>query len=376
MNEAREHPEREYKMEQLNNCMFKVIKGVRQFYTIVKYSKKENNMNTSVKGIEDLWNEIENDLNELNKILTILNKGKIISISPPYKYFINTDKINNSIRLYYKINLQYIIYTQLINFHNNYLITELVNQNLKIANISNMGKYLNFIYQKIEDKNIINVMNVINSKIKEFINNDFKDYSRYRNDNNKNNNSDIQYNFEICQNEIVQIHIQFWIFNLMIRIPYESVYTKKLIYKMKVFLNYKYRKPSPLLNEEFDLPRKKTNFSLITKLRNIFEFLIIRIFFVIIEEKKYSKEAKETINDIFLELSKRFLYHISDYKDMTKTKCGLCNKIVKYSVQEKCFFPPYYKKYKEEFRDRYNPEENSKLFYHEECFKQIANSCK
>ena len=371
MNEAREHPVREYKLEQLNSSIFKVIKGVRQFYTIAKYSKNENNKNTSANEIRVLLDEIPKYLYELNEYLTILNKGKNISISQSFKFLINN---SNSIRLFITINLQYIIYAQLINFHNNYFITESIIQNLKITNISNMSKYLNIIYQKIEDKNIIN------TKIKEFINNNFKDYYRHRlgqNDNNKNstNNSDIYYNFEIYQNEIVQIHIQFWIFNLIIRIPYERVYSKKLIYKMKVFLNYKYRKPSPLLNEEFDLPNKKTNSILITKLKNIFELLIIRIFFAIIDERKYSKEAKDTIDDAFLELSKRFLYHISDYKDMPKTKCGLCNKIVKYSVQEKCFFPPYYKKYKDDFRDRNNPEENSKLFYHEECFKKIGNLC-
>jgi hypothetical protein len=328
-------------------------------------------MNTSNNEIRVLLDEIPKYLYELNEFLTILNKGKNISFSQSFKFLINN---SNSIRLQYKINLQYIIYAQLINFHNNYFITESIIQNLKITNISNMSKYLNIIYQKIEDKNIIN------TKIKEFINNNFKDYYRHRpgqNDNNRNstNNSDIYYNFEIYQNEIVQIHIQFWIFNLIIRIPYERVYSKKLIYKMKVFLNYKYRKPSPLLNEEFDLPNKKTNSILISKLKNIFELLIIRIFFAIIDERKYSKEAKDTIDDAFLELSKRFLYHISDYKDIPKTKCGLCNKIVKYSVQEKCFFPPYYKKYKDDFRDRNNPEENSKLFYHEECFKKIGNLC-
>ena len=81
--------------------------------------------------------------------------------------------------------------------------------------------------------------------------------------------------------------------------------------------------------------------------------------------------------DTLIEFCKRFIYFIHDFNNIFKIKCSICGKSAKYSTTNKCFFPPYYKLYKE--RDPINYISNSEgspinLFYHKECYKKLDYS--
>ena len=103
-------------------------------------------------------------------------------------------------------------------------------------------------------------------------------------------------------------------------------------------------------------------------MNNYFESKIYSILKSITEEKKSIDIEKS----IMIEFCKRFIYYIHDYNNLFNTKCGICNKIVKYSINEKCFYPPYIKIYKERDSIKINNEENIKYFYHEVCYKNMC----
>lgn len=94
---------------------------------------------------------------------------------------------------------------------------------------------------------------------------------------------------------------------------------------------------------------------------------------------KILKEKNQIINqpvgkEILIELCKRFIYFIHDFKNLFKVKCSMCGKNAKYSKENKCFFPPYYKIYLDRDIIHYiNNVEGSpvNLFYHKECFKKL-----
>ncbi len=376
MNEIREQPAREYKIDQILYTIYANVKSFKQFYNIIKYLKNKDNQKILL-----LWDEIEKMLYNCNTVLKIINNEKNIISSDNLRVFTNNNNnVNNNIRLFCVILFNNLLYKGLIDFPNNYLIRELIIQNKKSTELTNKIRYFRLIYQKIDD------IKTIDSKINEFIKNNFKEQALQSRPRPANNNNiininkpvNINFNCEIKQNEKVYINIKYWILNISIIIPYEKTYYKNKFGNIECLLNYKYDESI----QEFNISKKKINFLLISKLQTIFNYRVIRIFFTILDEKKYLKENRDSLNDAILEFCKRFLYYLSDYKDIFKTKCALCGKIVKYSLQEKCFFPPYYKIYKvrefknsAEFRDKNNTEENSKLFYHEECFAKIAHPC-
>ena len=103
----------------------------------------------------------------------------------------------------------------------------------------------------------------------------------------------------------------------------------------------------------------------------IFEEMIKRI-----EQIKQIKHNNNLENDIIIALFKRFIYYISDYHYLFRIKCTVCCKNVKYSLQEKCFFPPFYKRYIiEDFNNKDKKKTEENCFYHEECFRHKALPC-
>ena len=141
--------------------------------------------------------------------------------------------------------------------------------------------------------------------------------------------------------------------------------------KITLLMEYKYDLSYKIINEGPELIMKHTNYILIHKVKELFLSRIYEILFEIFEDIKYIKKESFLFgNDLLIELCKRFLYYINDYRKIFKIKCGVCEKVIKYNLNEKCFFPPYYKIYRN--RDtKKNIGDNIKLFYHEECYKKF-----
>ena len=82
--------------------------------------------------------------------------------------------------------------------------------------------------------------------------------------------------------------------------------------------------------------------------------------------------------EILKEFLIKFINYVNDYNTITNIKCNLCQKMAKYSYMEKCFLPPFYKLYKDKealLSNNKNDNNNKQtLFFHEECFRKIANS--
>ena len=82
--------------------------------------------------------------------------------------------------------------------------------------------------------------------------------------------------------------------------------------------------------------------------------------------------------EFLIEFLKKLVNYLYDYDKIFKIKCDFCGKLTNYSSVEKYFFPPYYKIYKEK---EMPPSQNNKtaieieknLFYHEDCFRKMAN---
>ena len=82
--------------------------------------------------------------------------------------------------------------------------------------------------------------------------------------------------------------------------------------------------------------------------------------------------------EFLVEFLKKLVNYLYDYDRIFKIKCDFCGKLTKYSLAEKYFFPPYYKMYKEREMPLSSNNKNlieveKNLFYHEDCFKKMAN---
>ena len=81
--------------------------------------------------------------------------------------------------------------------------------------------------------------------------------------------------------------------------------------------------------------------------------------------------------EFLVEFLKKLVNYLYDYDKIFKIKCDFCGKLTKYSLVEKYFFPPYYKMYKEKemplSQNNKIIEVEKNYFYHEDCFKKIAN---
>lgn len=184
------------------------------------------------------------------------------------------------------------------------------------------------------------------------------------------------------QEAIAGMTIELFTFNIFIKLPYKNIleifdFPDKII----AIVKFKYEHPiSPLKikdkNNKLDIKNnlenqnQKRNFLLTEKLSKLFTFRIYSFIKKLFEEK-----IKYEGRDILAKIYNNFLHYIYDYDKLFNIKCGLCNKIVKYSLQEKCFYPPYYKIYDEiEINQKLKTKGEKTLFYHEECFKKIVLS--
>lgn len=111
---------------------------------------------------------------------------------------------------------------------------------------------------------------------------------------------------------------------------------------------------------------QKLGVSLYNRIRNIFKDL---------------RQREIVCECLLMELIKSYIDFVQNYNEMFKVECGICHKKSKYSFDEKCFFPPYYKvllkiikKYDSQIRFiNYENNKDDLSFTHEECFRKIAD---
>jgi len=400
MNEIKEN--KEIKAEEIrmniSNCLNKIRHLTYGIIRILTNKSDNNNYNNNnIIGMNEN-NKNEIDKNDMNKLL--LNHWDNIKKTIEYlKYFLNLfkytsnfnikdyySKIFSTLNYYNKLlffqrnNINIIIYKNLIDSFNNKILRDLIIYEIKFYEFQlSRLRVIKLMKQKIEDSK------PINDYINEFINNNFNEQPNPKKEN-EIGKQKIYFNCEILSYEselIAEITIEFFIFNIVINIPYNKKFNAfNFLYKIILFIKFKYyfpddpykrKKEKELINiSDYESKKRKIlknkNFFLINKMNNYFESKIYSILKSITEEKKSIDIEKS----IIIEFCKRFIYYIHDYNNLFNTKCGICNKIVKYSINEKCFYPPYIKIYKERDSIKINNEENIKYFYHDVCYKNMC----
>ena len=371
---------KEIKVENINYHIFNNIKKIRQIiYEILaiicyKSDKNINNQNLDINEInqklDELWKNSKICLEVINAVLNIINDNRYL-INADYLKNLYVNKCYNI--LYEDINLNYLLYKNLINNTNNFFLRQLIKNEMKNIEFQIRIRNLNYNMQKnLESRHI-------NEWIKEFIINNFKDkIGEKQIKENGQYLHNIHFNCEIEPYKLVaSIKIDILNFHIYIEYPVQKDINTLFLYnKIKVSFKFKYCIEDGLesqnsldKNRKYELNDiKEKKFLLIEKIKKLFEERIYQINQAIYEEAR--NILKKSYLNLLIEFCKRFIYYIYDYNKLFKTKCSVCEKVVKYSVKEKCFFPPYYKIYRE--RNNKINEDNLKLFYHEECFRKIA----
>ena len=375
--------EKEIKIESINYHIFNNIKNIRHInYEILmiicnKIRNKQNLNNHEInKQIEELWKKSKKCLGIINTIINIIiDKHYTINVDYLKNLFITRKYFN---RLYQSNNLYSLLYKKLINDTSDYFFRPLIKSELNNAEFQIRIRNMNYCIQNnLESK-------PINEWINEFIINNYKDkiYEKQIKENEKCLRN-IYFNCETdsCK-DYAYININVLNFHIFIKFPLKFFNISIFYSKIKVNLNFKYDNEdipeTPYTNktrklfEKNDIKEKR--YILIEKIKKLMNDRVYQINKAIFEEEKSNILKSDISGEISLnhliEFCKRFIYYIHEYSQLFTTKCGVCEKVVKYSIKEKSFLPPYYKIYRE--RNNKNNEDNLKLFYHEECFRKIA----
>ena len=374
---------KEIKIETINYHIFNNIKSIRQInYEILmiicyKIRNKQNlNSHEINKQIEGLWKKSKKSLGIINNIINIIIDKRFVINVDYLKNLFFTKKYFN--RLYQNNNLYSLLNKNLINDTNYYLLNFLIKNELKNAEFQIKIRNLNYYNQKNSDSK------PINEWIKEFIINNYKDkiYEKQIKENEKCLRN-IDFNCKIDPNKVfAHININILKFHIYIKFPLKF-FNKSIFYnKIKVNLNFKYdnednpESPHTIKSGKFfeknDIKIKK--YILIEKIKKLMNDKVYQINKTLFKEESMNilkSDNSGTISlDHLIEFCKRFIYYIHDYSQLFTSKCGVCEKVVKFFVKEKSFLPPYYKIYRE--RNNKDNEDNLKLFYHEECYRKIA----
>lgn len=379
------------------NFLSSKTKDYKENYLSYKYntSFKENTNNNQdkdniAKRNEYYLNKIENEFPLMNKLFESLN---VYIESYNKKYPVTNGNmqelamINNIIKLKYlknnqnnditvKNNFLYLIFKNMINIMEDSIVRESLKSERR-----NIYLTRNKIIKSPKKKNESERAYICES-IKDYIKTYFneskieitcnivkiasKNYNKFRVLSSSYPSKSHQYNTPLnTYNQIAQINLKLFPFSISI-----SLYLNKNIEKINISIKDEYQRKS------------FSNLILFKKINNLFQLRINSIVNIINSEKRRNYTANmNNNNSLFdeedlIDLLKRFINYIYDYNNITKKKCGLCEKITKYSCIEKTFLPPYYKLYKEkdnQMNVKMINESDQKLFFHEECFKKTAN---
>lgn len=368
--------------EEIRRNIFNNIRLIRELiYIILKNidTISENNNNNVIgkndknqdekKQMLECWQKISICLKNIKDTIGFFNNKNYIINSNDYRIFC---VFNNKQLFYERNNLLNLIYSKLIKEKN------FIRSLLKIYLPLSILRLRNAKLRKKTDLAELEKTKSINDIINDFITNINIQKNK---ESEVFNNNKIIFDCKIknSREQTAKITINFFFFNIFIKIPINKEYnamnfSNQIIILINYINNNKdefYINNNPIDKSEIILKKclKCKNFFLLEKLRNLFEMKIYYILKEITFEKNNLIVGYETL----IECCKRFILYIYDYNQLFKTRCGICEKIVKYSFNDKNFYPPYIKIYNEKefvINDK-NKYKDAKLFYHEECFKKL-----
>ena len=372
--------------------------------TIIKNLKnKISSMNNILLEINDYYNKNKELLFKL-KYNNIVNKSDSIA---------NLDLSDQQQKIIFKLNsIMNLILIGAINYGSYSIVREYIRTgfifSLRKCNLSNkIIKAINTRIIAIEQSSKSN--DILRDEITKLIENyDQKLKINY---------------FDFSKNGIIYLNIDKFPFKINIEIPNfvsninelksnqtneqtDSTNSKENIYSQNI-RNFKvsvyslYENIATKSNSQNILVKKEfSDYLLFEKIRNLFEMTIKNIFYIVNEERTSTNDDintnKNYINNLnnieknskgelmLIKLIMQFIEYINGYDKLFNIKCLICNKYVKYSINEKCFFPPYYKQFilgtqKSEFLNKLKPKDkntdnNVNLFTHEECFAKLNST--
>ena len=365
-----------------NNISMKLRAYVYDFLKMVEKNDSNDNENNINKDDDKIQkdNKCKNilySLDQLNKNLVRINNNEIniegIDFSKnPYTYR----------KSYERANFYIILFKNLTEIKDNMLERDLYKKDIiifesRIARI----RFNRLQRQRNETKSVNDIIN-------EYINNGFKE-TQNQNQPNKNDYPNIYFNFKESEQEYsAEISIRFYIFDINIKMPFNKTfnyqnYFNKIKFSLERNINtFQIENIISDISEDAQKKEKYENLLLIKHLKEEFSNLSYLLIGKIVNQNiQFSNQLnlnpQVVGKDTLIEFCKRFIYFIHDFNNIFKIKCSICGKSAKYSTTNKCFFPPYYKLYKE--RDPINYISNSEgspinLFYHKECYKKLDYS--
>mgnify|MGYP006873080114 CR=1 FL=1 len=372
MNEVKGEKVEEYIRNLESRYLLKLREYIYDFLKILE--KNSSNNNDNIQNEKSIYT-IQNYNNLKEKILINLKNFHLVLFKIVFKdiNFLPFDyvKIPLNNNKSFEKNHFTIKILQIINTTENVFAKNILKNEIRANEFKTIR---NIIRQKIEESKSIN------DYINEYITNDFKE-SPIEKKSNDDNPPQIYFNCkESAEYEFVEINIKISIFDIYIKMPFNKLFNLYNFYN-KIFFTikkntslYSFQKgnikyPEKLLkNDSFE------NLLLIKYIRNLYlekSYIIIKM--IIMQSPK--EESRKTFvgKDVLIEFCKRFIYYIHDYNKLFTAKCSICGNSAKFSLKEKCFFPPFYKIYKEkELIDSINNSKGNSinLFSHAECLKK------
>ena len=327
-----------------------------EIYTqINEYIEKFKNYSLNNRNNQDLFIYYENHKIKSMKIIQskeIIQKSDFINLIFKSMIILAKDLIiRESVKADRKLNYFWV---------RNKVLNKLTRQNVDLERPSNILDFIKgYIKSNFQNNNIeifITITNLPN-----------KNYSRFRILSpypNRPNQIPSYYN-----NQLVQINIKIYPLNILISLP------------MNKELNYNVYKFALSVKDEYKI-HSNPELILFKKIKILLNERIISILNLIYEDKKRKISLIMNNKPILFdeeslrEFLKKFINYIYDYNLINKIKCGLCQNIIKYSFIEKCFLPPFYKLYRERENQQQNVKNNeneTNLFFHEDCFRKMGN---
>ena len=332
-----------------------------------KLYKDLENMSEFIKNSNKIYLNLNKEEQQINKYLSILKKKAI-------KSYQNRETL-------LRTDFSSLIFKNMIIQKEDSIVRDTVKTERK-ANYFARNKIMNkFPRQNSENERHYN----LNDYFKEYIKNNFKENNKLEIKVNILSPSKNNSKFKILpQIRVQQINNSIYYNTSQAHINVKSIpFNIILSFNLNKELVYNNHKFSISLKDEYDSP-SHSDLILFKKVKCLLYERIKSILNLIYEEKRRKMNNTNNNNiilfdeEILKDFIIRFINYIYDFNIINKTKCYLCQNIVKFSENEKCFLPPFYKAYKEKealLMNSKNENENEpKLFYHEDCFRKIAGS--
>lgn len=162
--------------------------------------------------------------------------------------------------------------------------------------------------------------------------------------------------------------------DIILKLPFNQIFHLDYFpFEIEVLGKYKF------IEQKFEINKNIKKIVLYKKIKELFEDRIKSLFRLNYDElRSFNKwDSKFYDNNFLIDILIRFADYLNNYHMIFKTNCNLCCKKLRYSNNEKCFFPPYYKMFwNKEFyippQFKYNDKNNIPIFFHEDCFKKIG----